>query len=175
MLFCNGWENVIDVSARVPFFINVRAKPGAKKSWTCFFCSRKNCYEDLTKVPMKFCKKLQILDRNFGPMFSFCLVSDWKWIVERFYEIFRDILLEDIEGKKREMFTQVPVLGEKYMMLCVIWYHLHHLKNAENIHEGLLLLLTLTLTLLKVTLHHGCFSRFLNCANGTKSRKASYM
>ena len=28
-------------------------------------------------------------------------------------------------------------------------------------------------TLLKVTLFHGCLSRFLNCTNGTKSRKAS--
>ena len=27
-------------------------------------------------------------------------------------------------------------------------------------------------TLLKVTLLHGCFSRFLNCTNGTKSCKA---
>ena len=26
---------------------------------------------------------------------------------------------------------------------------------------------------LKVTFLHGCFSRFLNCANGAKSRKAS--
>ena len=30
-----------------------------------------------------------------------------------------------------------------------------------------------TATLLKVILIHGHFSRFLNCANGTKSRKAS--
>ena len=30
-------------------------------------------------------------------------------------------------------------------------------------------------TLLKVTLLHGCFSRFSNCANGTKSRKASHI
>ena len=29
--------------------------------------------------------------------------------------------------------------------------------------------------LVKVTLLHGCFSRFVNCPNGTKSRKASYM
>ena len=28
-------------------------------------------------------------------------------------------------------------------------------------------------TSLKVTLLHGCFSRFLNCTNGTKSRKTS--
>ena len=29
-------------------------------------------------------------------------------------------------------------------------------------------------TLLKLTLLHGCFSRFLNCTNGTKSRNASH-
>ena len=30
-------------------------------------------------------------------------------------------------------------------------------------------------TLLKVTLLHGCFARFLNCTNGTKSRNASHI
>ena len=30
-------------------------------------------------------------------------------------------------------------------------------------------------TLLKVTLLHGCFSRFVNCKNGTKSANASHM
>ena len=30
-------------------------------------------------------------------------------------------------------------------------------------------------TLLKVTRLHGCFSRFLNCINGAKSRKASHV
>ena len=30
-------------------------------------------------------------------------------------------------------------------------------------------------TLLKVALLHGCFSRFLSCTNGTKSRKTSYI
>ena len=30
-------------------------------------------------------------------------------------------------------------------------------------------------TLLKVALLHGCFSRFLNCTNGSKSRTASHM
>ena len=30
-------------------------------------------------------------------------------------------------------------------------------------------------TLLKLTLLHGCFSRFWNCANGTKSRNASHI
>ena len=32
-----------------------------------------------------------------------------------------------------------------------------------------------TATLLKVTLLHGCFSRFQNCTDGTKSGKASDM
>ena len=38
----------------------------------------------------------------------------------------------------------------------------------------MLLLVTLQ-TLLKVTLLHGCFSCFLNCTNGTKSRNASHI
>ena len=39
-------------------------------------------------------------------------------------------------------------------MLCAIWYHLYNLKNVKNTYEG---------KLLKVTLHHVCFTRFLNC------------
>ena len=53
--------------------------------------------------------------------------------------------------------------------LCGIWYHFHHLKNVENTHGGVLLLV------LKVTLRLGCFSRFLNCTNGTKLRNALQM
>ena len=42
-------------------------------------------------------------------------------------------------------------------------YYLYNLKNMkENPWESA--------TLLKVTLLHGCFSCFLNCTNGTKSR-----
>ena len=33
----------------------------------------------------------------------------------------------------------------------------------------------MTATLLKITLLHGCSSRFLNCTNGTKSHKASQL
>ena len=53
-----------------------------------------------------------------------------------------------------------------YEMLCAIWYHLYNLKNVKNNYGRLLVLL-------KVSLLHGCFSRFLNCTNGTKSRKTS--
>ena len=40
-------------------------------------------------------------------------------------------------------------------MCCAIWYHLYNL--------------------LKLTLLRGCFSRFLNCANDTKSRNAPHI
>ena len=59
---------------------------------------------------------------------------------------------------------------------CATWYHLYNLKNVKNTHGGMLLLVKLQAkpaTLLKVTLLHGCFSRFLNCTNGTKSCKVS--
>ena len=45
--------------------------------------------------------------------------------------------------------------------LSAIWYHLYDLKKIK------------LETLLKVTLLHGCFSRFLNCTHVTKSNKAS--
>ena len=60
-------------------------------------------------------------------------------------------------------------------MRCAIWYHLSNLKNLKNIHEEVLILISLPATLLKLTLLHGCFSRFLNWTNGTKSRNAPQM
>ena len=50
-----------------------------------------------------------------------------------------------------------------YVVHCTIWYHSYNLKNVKNTHGGVLLL---------VTLLHGCFSRFLNCTHGIKSRNA---
>ena len=52
-------------------------------------------------------------------------------------------------------------------MCCTIWYHLHILKIVKNTHGGVLLLV-------KVALLHGCFLRFLNFTNSTKSCKASH-
>ena len=47
-------------------------------------------------------------------------------------------------------------------MLHAIWYHLYSFRNVKNTHGGVL----------KITLLHECFSRFLNI---TKSRKMSPM
>ena len=55
-------------------------------------------------------------------------------------------------------------------MRYAIWYHLYNLKNVKHPCMSVE-----PATLLKVTLLHGCFSRFLNCTNGTKSYKASHM
>ena len=64
-------------------------------------------------------------------------------------------------------------------MRYTIWYHLYNLKNVKNTHGGLLLLVKSqalkAATVLKVTLLHGCFSRFLNCTNGSKSRNTSHI
>ena len=48
---------------------------------------------------------------------------------------------------------------ETFVMFYAIWHHLYNLKNVKNNHGGALLLVKLQ-ALLKVTLLHGCFSRF---------------
>ena len=63
---------------------------------------------------------------------------------------------------------KVNVSANPYEMLCVIWYHLYNLKNLRDTHGEVLLLV-------KASLIHGCFSRFLNCTNGTKSHNASHI
>ena len=63
-----------------------------------------------------------------------------------------------------------------YLVRCAIWYHLYNLKNVKKTHGGVLILVELQAAiLLKLTLLHGCFSRFLNCANGTKSCNAQHI
>ena len=47
------------------------------------------------------------------------------------------------------------------------------IKNVKNT-QGLILLVKLQPKACNLTLLNGCFSRFLNCTNGIKSRKASY-
>ena len=54
--------------------------------------------------------------------------------------------------------------------------HFSNLRGIENLVSFDSLWFDVYLLLLvKVTLVHGCFSRFLNCTNGTKSRKASQL
>ena len=55
-------------------------------------------------------------------------------------------------------------------MCCAILYHLYNLKNVNNTQGRLK-----PVTLLQITPLHGCFSRFLNCTNGTESCKAPQM
>ena len=55
-------------------------------------------------------------------------------------------------------------------MRCAIWYNLYYLKSAKNTHGGVLVLVV---KVQAKALLLGCFLRFLNCTDGTKSRKAS--
>ena len=55
-----------------------------------------------------------------------------------------------------------------YVMRCAIWYRLYDFKKHEKQSQR-------SVTLLKVTLLHGCFSCFLNCTNVTKSGNASHV
>ena len=48
------------------------------------------------------------------------------------------------------------------VVCCAIWYHFYNLQNLK----------LQPATLLKLTLLHRCFSRFLSCRNGTKTRNA---
>ena len=101
---------------------------------------------------------IQVFCCEFGNFFqkSFCAEHIWENI-------------DDI------IFSFDDIIGT-IVMLCAIWYHLYNLEKAKSTHGGVLLLVKLqSATLIKVTLLHGCFSRFLNCANGTKSRNASYL
>ena len=57
-----------------------------------------------------------------------------------------------------------------FMMLSAIWYHLRNLKNVKNTHGEALILVTQSNSPPWVF-----FTFFLNCKNGTKSRKASHL
>ena len=66
-----------------------------------------------------------------------------------------------------------------YVMRYAIWYHLYNFKKREK-HLWMSVNFSKVAglkpaTLLKLALLHGCFSRFLNCANGTKSHNASHI
>ena len=65
--------------------------------------------------------------------------------------------------------------GHQHMILCPTWYHLHNLKNVKNTRGGVLLLVTLKTEYCNfikiISLLDNCFSRFLNCTNGTNRAK----
>ena len=62
-------------------------------------------------------------------------------------------------------------------MRCPIWYHLYNLENVKNTHGGMLILVKLQASSYSFTKINTppCFSRFLNCTNGTKSGHASHI
>ena len=108
--------------------------------------------------------------RSFNNELTFmCIIITCR----RFNAISRAHRRKSSDGTVYRLSHRHVVYGIIFLMacevLCAIWYHLYNLKKREkNIHGGVLLFV-------KATLLHGCISPFLNCTNGTKSRKASHM
>ena len=73
---------------------------------------------------------------------------------------------------KRSILEFDRVLNTPLILLLNLWFHG---KNFAKTSNGLktVLLWCVALALLKVSLLHGCFSRFLNCTNDNKSRNAT--
>ena len=69
--------------------------------------------------------------------------------------------------------------GFDILMFCAIQYHLYNFKKLKKKPWRSVTFSKVAgfqlATLLKVTLLHGCFSRFLNSANSTKSRNVSHV
>ena len=74
------------------------------------------------------------------PIFNVPLQYPIKTAENRRFSVFRvygsGTLVENwlIEGRGKKILI--------FVMRCVIWYHLHNLKNVKNIHGGVLILVT---------------------------------
>ena len=62
--------------------------------------------------------------------------------------------------------TREPVTEKPYETLCVICCHMFNLKIVKSSMEDCYFSKVPGWVLLQVTIFHGCFSPFLNCANG---------
>ena len=60
-----------------------------------------------------------------------------------------------------------------YVISCAIWYRLYNFKKREK-HPWRSVTFS-NVAGVKLTFLHQCFSRFLNCTNGTKQRNASHI
>ena len=90
---------------------------------------------------------------SFSYKFIFCSLV-------RLYFSWREIKVKD----------GIALRLKLHVTLRTIWYHLCNLKHAKGTRGEVLFFLRFQpATLLKVALLHGCFSRFLNCSNGTRS------
>ena len=111
------------------------------------------------------------VSRRSHSLFLVNLIKYLKAIVTDrlfFYNNFVSIIKADWVVVVNRRITQLVKIT--YVICCAISYNLCNSKNVKNTHGGVRLFVKFQA--LKVTFLHGCFSRFLNCANCTKSRKA---
>ena len=136
------------------------------------------CLIDCSSIICKTTNKTKLNNNNLKNTLGW-LISEWpqsreyqwdKAVIKQRNPMYWQALSEFVKRTK----YKIKRTRTKQMrwMRCAIWYHLHNLKKVKNAHGGVLILVKLQA---KLTLLHGCFSRFLNCINSTKSRKASQM
>ena len=92
-------------------------------------------------------------------------------------KLFRRLFLYDYDRYNKHTMTKL-FRKNLIVMYCGIWYYLYNFKKREkypwrSVTFNKFSKVANLATLLKVTLLHGSFRRFLNCTNGSKSRKAS--
>ena len=118
-----------------------------------------SAYKHLFKVNITFSGDIE-MERWFE--MGCDKMIQWRYLSNVNFEHILQVIWHSLDGNE---------------MLCAIRYHLYNLKNVKNAHGGVLLSAKCRLmkpaSLLKVTLLHECFSRFLNCTNGNKSWNAS--
>ena len=121
------------------------------------------CFGAIEGFSKVLCKNLEVLKKYF-------IVTLWVACV--IYPLIRQgsfiFSYESSSDRNFGFHCSVSPLFWIYVILCAIWYHLYNFKKREKTHGGVLLLV-------KVILFHECFSRLLNCTNGTRSRKSSHI
>ena len=105
------------------------------------------------------------LSQMMSFILSFCQGSSLNLISTLFWARKSNLMEVHTPSPLRTICAQHTI---DLVMFCAICYHLYNFKNVKNTRGGV------TCSKPKVTLFHKCFSRFLNCTSGTKSRKTSH-
>ena len=106
----------------------------SKKYWSAFF------------LPSKLFSDIKAKHIIIGPKFYFfffiqkiieCLPqTSWDIFELHVFDCWCKLALQLFFLESKTVFSP----GSTLMMLCAIWYHLFHLKDVKNTHEGVLLL-----------------------------------
>ena len=110
---------------------------------------------------MSFCDNLKTLTYVF------------VWVVKKGLTVFRVLLTQQSLLFEQCIENNFSLAVNFLVICCAIWYHLYNLRNVKNTLEGVFFLVKKACNFTKSDIRPWVFSRFLNNANVTKSRKGS--